>query len=319
MKQANRLKNLLICSILLLFAFGSTQENSAPSLSPYIIVLGVAQDAGYPQADCQRACCRPAWKHAELRRHVACLGIVDPVTGERWMIDATPDFKDQLQALNRQAPNRDDRPLSGVLLTHAHIGHYTGLMYLGFEAIGAKSVPVYAMPRMREYLSTSGPWSQLVRLHNIELRPLEDGAEIALNARIRVRPFRVPHRDEYSETVGFEIIGPEKCVVYIPDIDKWEKWDTQIETVIGRCDRAFLDGSFFLNDEVQGRDMSIFPHPFIVESMARFSPLPDSEKQKITFIHFNHTNPVLDEDSEQARAVRDRGYRIAIEGEKIPL
>jgi pyrroloquinoline quinone biosynthesis protein B len=169
---------------------------------------------------------------------------------------------------------------------------------------------------MQEYLSTSGPWDQLVRFENIAIQPLEDGIEIQLNDRIRIEPFLVPHRDEYTETVGYRITGPNKSVVFIPDIDKWERWQTEIEDVIAGCDRAYLDGSFFDSGEVQGRDMSAFPHPFIVESMARFARLPGSEKRKISFIHFNHTNPVLQQDSEQANEVLLAGFRLAKEGEK---
>ncbi|MFQ5628159.1 MAG: MBL fold metallo-hydrolase [bacterium] len=296
-----------------------TPEIEAPGNEPFVVVLGVAQDAGFPQADCQKECCKLAWENPANRKRTASLGIVDPQTGERWVIDATPDFKDQLWELNKLAKKRDAQPLSGVLLTHGHIGHYTGLMHLGFEAIGAKSVPVYAMPRMQSYLTTSGPWDQLVRMQNIVIKPLADSVEIILNDRIRVRPFLVPHRDEYTETVGYHITGPEKSVIYFPDIDKWDKWDRRIEDMIASCDRAYLDGSFYLNDEVQGRDMSEFPHPFIVESMERFESLPETEKSKITFIHFNHTNPVLQNESRQAENVRQAGFRTALEGEKFFL
>ena len=175
------------------------------------------------------------------------------------------------------------------------------------------------MPHMQKSLSTSGPWDQLVRFENIAIQPLADGVAVQLNARIRIRPFLVPHRDEYTETVGYHISGPNRSVVYIPDIDKWEKWDTPIEEVIAQCDRAYLDGSFYFNDEVKGRDMSEFPHPFIVESMGRFQKLAAGERKKITFIHFNHTNPAMHLDSEQAREVLREGFRLAQEGEIFKL
>jgi len=61
-------------------------------------VLGIAQDAGYPQADCQKACCRPAWDNPAKRRMVSCLVISDRQAGKAWLLDATPDFREQLQA-----------------------------------------------------------------------------------------------------------------------------------------------------------------------------------------------------------------------------
>ena len=41
--------------------------------------------------------------------------------------------------------------LSGVFLTHAHIGHYTGLMNFGNEAMGTKELPVFCMPKMKSF------------------------------------------------------------------------------------------------------------------------------------------------------------------------
>lgn len=307
----------LFFNICLLFAANTFAQPTDDA--PFIVVLGIAQDAGFPQADCQKACCAEAWKNPAIRQKTACLGIVDPVSGERWMIDATPNFKEQLWELNTHVSNRDTQPLNGVLLTHAHVGHYTGLMHLGFEIIGAKSVPVYAMPRMKSFLESSGPWHQLVRLQNIDIQPVNDGVEVQLNERIRITPFLVPHRDEYSETVGYRISGPNQSAIFIPDIDKWEKWDRQIEELITSSDRAYLDGSFYYNDEVQGRDMSEFPHPFIIESMQRFAELQQTDRQKVTFIHFNHSNPVMQPQSEQAQAVLKKGFRLAKEGEIFKL
>jgi pyrroloquinoline quinone biosynthesis protein B len=271
------------------------------ALLPYILVLGIVQDGGLPHIGCQRTECVRARKDATMRRSVSSLAIVDPVTNEHWILDVTPDFPDQIASV----PGK----LAGVFLTHAHIGHYTGLMYLGREALGAREVPVYAMPRMREFLTNNGPWSQLVTLRNIALRPLEDG--VRLNERITVTAFRVPHRDEYSETVGLIVTGPSRKILYLPDIDKWERWDRNIEDVLATVDTAYIDGTFYADGEVPGRSMSEIPHPFIVETMRRVPKYAS----KVRFIHLNHTNPVL----WQPRLVEKEGFRIAKEGEKSPL
>ncbi len=297
--------------------------HSASHQYPFVIVLGVAQDAGYPQTACRKECCRPAWTDAQRRRHVACLGIVDPISNERWLIDATPDLREQLQMLDAVAPpNRDNSSqpgLSGIFLTHAHIGHYTGLQDLGREVTGAHSVPVYAMPRMRKFLSTNGPWSQLVELGNIELRVLEDDVALQLNKRITITPLRVPHRDEFSETVGYRIVGPSLSVLYIPDIDKWERWNRAIEDELSRVDIAFLDGTFYRNGEIPGRDMSDIPHPFIEETIHQLAELPLSERAKIRFIHLNHTNPALHPESSAATTTQAAGFQIAREGDVFTL
>jgi pyrroloquinoline quinone biosynthesis protein B len=253
-----------------------------------------------------------------LRRKVSCLAVVDPAAGQFWLLDATPDFAEQHRMAQHLLPGRT-LELAGILLTHAHVGHYTGLMHLGREAMGASGVPVYAMPRMAGFLRQNGPWSQLVALGNIELRPLAADSAVALNERLRVTPLPVPHRDEFSETVGFRVQGPGGSLLYLPDIDKWERWRSDIAGLVGKVDWALLDGTFFRNGEIPGRDMSEIPHPFIEESMARFSVLSAMERSKISFIHFNHTNPVLRENSEAARSVVEQGFGLAAEGERYRL
>lgn len=273
-------------------------------LSPYIVVLGIAQDGGLPHIGCQRDECVQARKNPALRQNVSSLAIVDPATNEKWILDATPDFSDQLE----RVPGK----LAGVFLTHAHIGHYTGLMYLGREALGSRDVPVYAMPRMREFLTRNGPWSQLVTFHNIELRPAEE--PVRLNERITVTAIRVPHRDEFSETVGFIIAGPTRKVLYLPDIDKWERWDRNVEEVVAGVDEAYVDGTFYAEGEIPGRSMSEIPHPFIVETMQRLERL----RAKVRFIHLNHTNPAIRPGPER-RAIEKKGFGVAVEGEKLDL
>lgn len=287
---------------LLFLLAGCASGTSVPETQPYTVVLGIAQDGGYPQAGCTRADCVEAWRNPALRKRVASLGIVDPVSGERWIIDATPDFPSQLHTLGGRVP-------TGVLLTHAHIGHYLGLAHLGREVLGAKSVRVYAMPRMREFLERNGPWSQLVSLQNIALVSLADNVEIALNDRIHVTPLRVPHRDEFSETVGFLIRGPSRTILWLPDIDKWEKWETPLETVLSRVDVAYLDGTFNTADELPGRNLSEIPHPLISETVARLSGSP--LWPRVRFIHLNQSNPLLRENR--------TGIVVAREGEREPL
>jgi pyrroloquinoline quinone biosynthesis protein B len=286
---------------------------------PFLVVLGTAQDAGYPQPGCRRPCCRRAWTEPARRRRPACLAIVDPESRERWLVECTPDFREQLHHLDTVAPPREGSIIEGIFLTHAHIGHYTGLMFLGREAMATERVPVHAMPRMRRFLENHGPWNQLVSDGNIDIRELEEHRGIRLNNRLRVTPLTVPHRDDYSETVGFRIQGPDRTALFLPDIDAWDAWDTTIETLLSEVDLALLDGTFYSAGELPGRDMATIPHPPIVESMKRFAPLPTRERNKVRFIHFNHSNPVLDPQSPETDKVRDAGHQLAMEGERHEL
>lgn len=292
---------------------------AADELAPQIIVLGIAQDGGYPQAGCKKDCCARAWRQPELRRFVSCVAIVDPASGERWMLDCTPDFREQLHLLDQVAPTASSELLQGIFPTHAHIGHYTGLLQLGREVLGAKQVPVYCMPRMRYFLETQGPWSQLVDLKQISLQPIHAAEPIRLNDRITVTAMPVPHRDEFSETVAFRIDGPMRSALYLPDIDKWERWNLKIEEQIKSVDIALLDATFFDAAELPGRDMKDIPHPFISESIDRLAELPLTERAKVRFIHLNHSNPALDPSSQAYQSVIAIGMHVAQQAESHGL
>lgn len=284
----------------------------------YLQILGVAQDAGYPQANCFAPHCMRAWEDRERRRMTSSIAIVDAPSRKKYLFDATPDIREQLYELQIAAPDHEFT-LDGVFLTHAHIGHYTGLMHFGHEASSSQRLPVYAMPRMVKFLSTNGPWDQLVRFDNIRLEALADGATVTLGKELRVTPFLVPHRDEYSETVGYRIDGPNKSAVFIPDIDKWDRWKTNIRDVIRSVDYALLDATFFADGELPGRDMSGILHPFVAESMALLEDLTDEEKYRVIFIHMNHTNPLLIDGSPEQAEVEKRGFRFAREGLRLAL
>jgi pyrroloquinoline quinone biosynthesis protein B len=234
------------------------------------------------------------------------------------MIEASPDFAEQWRRLQEVSGMPDKRVPDGILVTHAHIGHYTGLMQLGREVMGAKNVPVWAMPRMEKFLSENGPWSQLVHLQNIDLQPLRADSIVQLTADLRITPFLVPHRDEFSETVGYRIESPRKSVIFIPDIDKWEKWQRDIVSEVRAVDYALLDATFFKDGELTGRAMKEVPHPFVEETMRRFASEPATEKKKLTFIHLNHTNPLL-WDEKAKKEVLGAGFSMAEEGMVISL
>lgn len=284
---------------------------------PSIIVLGVAQDGGHPHAGCRKPCCADAWANPSLGHLCACLGIVDPITNQRWMLDCTPDFPAQLNALDQVASVTESPGLDGILLTHGHIGHYAGLMHLGREAIGASQVPVWAMPRMRTLLEQSAPWELLSRLDNVVIRDLEGGVTLAISPNLSIRPIPVPHRSEYTETVGFVISGPNRTALYLPDIDKWHRWPAIVD-VLNEVDLAFVDGTFFGEGELK-RPMSEIPHPSIEESLQFFGALDSDTRDKIHFIHMNHTNPLLGPHGTAHEAIEAAGMHVAQQGQRCPL
>jgi len=276
-----------------------------------LIVLGVAQDAGYPQIGATQEFAAVELGQ-RVRQKVVALGVVDERAQQKFLFEATPDMPAQLFALNEFWPTPGTLP-TGIFLTHGHMGHYAGLLYLGREASGARAVPVYALPRMASFLTTNAPWSQLVALQNIQLKPLAAGAAVSLNAQLKVTPLLVPHRDEFTETAGFEIQGAHKKVVFIPDIDKWSKWPPSLPEVVKGADYVLLDATFYRDGEI-ARPMAEVPHPFVTETMQLLQSLPPAQRAKVYFIHFNHTNPLLNPASAERREVLQQGFRVAEEG-----
>jgi len=300
--------------LLLLFLF-----LSGPLLAqPTLVVLGTVQDAGSPQIGCSKDCCKNLFTKPDATRKVVSLGIVDHAHKSSYLFEATPDITSQLRLLKGFSNTDTDLP-NGIFLTHAHIGHYTGLMYLGKEALNTQQLSVYSMPRMKTHLEQNGPWSQLVSQKNISLQLLAHNTPIRLNSSLQVTPLQVPPRDEYSETVGFIINGPNKRALFIPDIDKWEKWVRSIDSLVSTVDYAFIDATFFDAAEINNRNISEIPHPFVIESMQRFEKLSTVAKKKIYFIHFNHTNPLLSEKSPSTKKVLASGFNIARMGAVFEL
>ena len=291
---------------LVFFSYSQTIE------SDYIQVLGIVQDAGYPHIGCEKDCCKVV---SPGDYFVSCLGLVDKTNNKRYLFDATPDIHNQINLLEKFP---DANLIDGIFLTHAHIGHYTGLMYLGREGLGGKNIMVYALKRMARFLTKNGPWDQLVKLNNISIQTISNKEFVKLSKNIFVMPIRVPHRDEYSETVGYKIIGKSKKILFIPDIDKWDEWKKSIIEEVKLVDYAFIDGTFYNGSELN-RDMREIPHPSIEETLQLFSNQPLTERNKIYFIHINHTNPILTNKNGIRDMVESLGFNIAERGLKFKL
>lgn len=277
-------------------------------MHPHARVLGIAQDGGHPHVGCWRPCCAPAWGNPALRHLAASLALVD---GQgRWLLDATPHLPAQLASLG---PPREGGPaLDGVLLTHAHLGHLAGLLQLGREGLAGDAIPVWAMPRLRALLANNLPWSLMIDHGHIRLCPLEQPVQIG---GFRVESIEVDHRGEASETVGLRVWGPERSLLYLPDIDHWNAFP--LRSVLAEVDLAFIDGTFWSGGELGWRDPETVPHPFVLDTMALLAD--DPNRKKVRFTHLNHTNPILDPLSEAAADVRRRGFGVARQGAQHPL
>lgn len=309
-------KILLIIPVLFNNLLG---QEITSSKTPYLVILGNVQDAGSPHMGCEKACCKELFKTPDPSRKVVSIGVVDPNNKKYWMIEASPDFSTQSRLLKDISNFEHSKTPDGIFLTHAHIGHYSGLMYLGKESFNSDKVPVYAMTRMKGFLIQNGPWSQLFKLENIKINNIDHEKIFSLSNTITITPFLVPHRDEFSETVGFKIKGPNKSILFIPDIDKWGKWNKSLLTEIKKVDLALVDGTFYDAKEVNHRYISEIPHPFIVETIELFKSEKKELKSKIKFIHLNHTNPLLNDNSNATKKINEQGFSVAQFKEIITL
>lgn len=296
-----------------------TNEQENISKSPYVVILGTVQDAGSPHMGCEKSCCGALFEDPDPTRKVISLGIVDPQENKYWIIEASPDFITQCKILKDLVKFDHLQTPDGIFLTHAHIGHYTGLMFLGRESYNSSNVPLYAMTKMKGFLIQNGPWSLLFKLNNLTIQNIDHKQEIILSNNLSISPFLVPHRDEFSETVGFKIKGPSKTILFIPDIDKWGKWNQNLISEIKNIDVALIDGTFYDAKEVNYRDISEIPHPFVIETMEMLIKENEEEKSKIKFIHLNHTNPLLDSNSSAYKKVLENGFGIGKFKEVIHL
>ena len=294
-----RFFSILFICLIPFFAFNQIKSNYT------LKILGVVQDGGMPHLGNNKTCC----ENIKKDKYVTSLMLMNNENNESFLFDASPDINKQLNFMG----DRIKKDLKGIFLTHAHIGHYTGLMYFGREALNSKLVNVYAMPRMKKFLEENGPWSQLVSLQNISIIELSNESKISIDSNVIVQPVEVPHRAEFSETVGYKIYGPNKTALFIPDIDKWYLWEKSIVDEIKQVDYAIIDATFYDSKEVNYRDISEIPHPFVTESMDLFDSIDIKEKNKIYFIHLNHTNPLLNEQSKQYKSVITKGYNVAKE------
>ena len=274
-----------------------------------IHVLGTAQDGGYPHAGCKDICCLDIWAKPSSHRFPSSIAAVDKINKIFYLFDITPNIKEQLHLLDKY-----NCELAGIFITHAHIGHYVGLLDLGLEIMNTNNIPVYVMPRMKQFILSNQPMAQLIENNNIQLIDIQNDEAILFD-NLSVISFEVPHRNELSETVGFRLLSSNKSVIYLPDIDDWDDWDVNLVEFVMDNDILFLDGTFYKKNEIKLRDVSRIPHPEIIDTMKRLSFLDSKERKKIYFTHLNHTNRVIINKSKESIYVKNNGYNILREKE----
>lgn len=266
-------------------------------------VLGTAQDGGVPHPGCACPRCEGARRQPKLRRRVACIA-VEGATGSTFLVDATPDLREQVDALRAACPACDTF-VDAIAISHAHIGHYLGLAFLGKEAMHAKRLPVYSTPKTAKFIQGNRPWAHLVERGEIDLKTLTPGSPLSFDGAM-IHAFLSPHRGEDTDTIGFEIHGPNKRLVYVSDADVLP---AAIVDRVRDADVALVDGTFYSRAELPHRDILEVKHPFVEESLKKLA----GARGQVYFTHLNHSNPLLDVDG-PARKSLPKGFAVAEEG-----
>ena len=296
-----------------------TPLNPTPHPSRFhCFVLGRAQDGGVPHIGCTKSCCTEARtnRHQEFP---TSLGIHDTQTDKLVLIEATPAIASQVAKLCELAEITEPRSLvDAILLTHAHIGHYAGLLQLGKECASTHAIPTYVTSRMGDFITSNAPWSQLVTNKNIELHTVEPSVKFTPIDGLTIEAIEVPHREDFTDTVAFKIHGPNQTVLFVPDIDRLDDNDELLEKLFANVDLAYIDATFYDGRELPNRNANSIPHPLMIDSMNILQEFVTCNPGGVRFIHLNHTNPALNDNAVQL-AIRNRGFRVAEQGELVTL
>ncbi|KAI3656251.1 hypothetical protein MP638_006812 [Amoeboaphelidium occidentale] len=273
------------------------------------LLLGTAQDAGLPQTSCKCINCTSARALNLKRQYAVGAAIIDHDLKQVYLLDCTPDFKDQYDILEQHAPSYK---IEGVFLTHLHMGHYVGLYQFGREVMDRKNVKLYVTKSMALFFKQNAPWKFYIENGNFILCEVETNSVMNLRASFSIELLPVPHRGEFSDTVAFKIKGSNKSIFYCPDIDSWDKWLPQVDirNVVSLVDYAFLDACFYDHNELPYRNRHEIPHPLVIDTIKRLQEYAN----KVYLIHLNHTNPLHRSDSEQYKSVTKMGYHIPEHG-----
>jgi pyrroloquinoline quinone biosynthesis protein B len=286
-----------------------------------LFVLGTAQDGGLPHFGCEQQCCTEARRSGRVL-FPAALGVVDRRfdAPKLLLIEATPRIEEQVAMLHDLADvrGRARQPVDAVLTTHAHLGHYLGLAWFGREVAGSREVPVHCSSRFAAFLREHAPWKQLVALEQIDVREFTIGEPFSPWPGLSVTALQVPHRDEFSDTMAFVLRGPHRAVLFVPDVDAWEKQPGLLERLLDGVDIAYLDGTFFDGRELPDRDLREIPHPLMTRTMELLATRAAARPGTLRFLHLNHSNPALHDPAVRAQ-IQTAGFTIAEQGERLAL
>ena len=285
-----------------------------------VVLVGTAQDGGVPQAGCGCDRCVAALSDPSKALYPAsCL--VMGSDGSLHLIEASRALPQQLGIAARTLGIGDTIIPDTVSLTHAHLGHIDGLGQFGKEVMGSSGVDLFASESVIDFIRKRGLISPF------EANNVESSKAFSPSGQcgFQLEFIPVPHRDEFSDTHAIKVIGPSSSLLFLPDHDDWSgtldmagqssirDWLNSLEV-----DFALIDGTFWSGEELEGRDMSVIPHPPISDTIGRLGRRED-EDPEVIFFHLNHTNPAVDCGTAEYQELTSLGWSIGEQGSTFVL
>ena len=278
-----------------------------------VTVLGIAQDGGHPQPGCLRPCCA----NITEPHYPVSLGIRSS-KGTNLLIEATRNLGDQFTLWGQTKVDH-------LLLTHAHLGHVDGLGLFGREAIAARDIELHVSDDMYHLIDRTPQWNLMVQQGVFNIRTFTAGDVVFSQGELSIEAVRIPHRAELSDMHAFIIRGPSKSLLFLTDHDTWNETLTvhdcsSIRELLAKLnvDIALIDGTFWSEDELAGRNQATVPHPPVLQTLNMLGSREDGDPD-IIFTHLNHTNPLYNRDSEQYAEVERLGWSVAYQGQRFTL
>ena len=294
-------------------------------MEPRVIVtiLGIAQDAGIPQAGCSCERCSNAHDNPELKRYPVSIG-VEGLDGSKHLIEVTKNLSEQLRLWSGNNIEQKIFIPDSVTITHLHLGHIEGIGQFGKPVMGLKELPIYLSQMNNDSIQKRNDIRLMIEEGNIRLLS-RNHFQPTNDCGFTLEFISIPHRSELGDTSAILIKGPKKNLLFMPDQDSWS--DTldsfsvrsirELLTSL-RIDIALVDGTFWNLNELPGRDLSKIPHPTIEDSI-HYLGMKKINDPDISFIHLNHSNPVNDHNSEERKLVESYGWSICERNDTLSI
>ncbi|HKU69033.1 MAG TPA: MBL fold metallo-hydrolase [Candidatus Baltobacteraceae bacterium] len=291
-------------------------------------VLGSAAGGGVPQWNCACANCTAARRGEQPRRTESCVAIG---SAGRWLLlNCSPDIASQIEAFAPLQPQSTrGTPIAGMLFTDANVDHVGGLAVLrqtGMHRFVLRSTSIVreiatAQPAFAPFASPPHHWIDVAA--NAFCEPVDTGDLVG--HALDVRPIPVSGSTPgYAgrlhipgAVVAYEIRDRQsgRTLLFAP---VFAAIDDELRAAVERADLAFLDGSFYSDDELQRAQLmdktaSHLGHQPVGGEDGTLAQLREAA-EKIVFTHLNNSNPMLDPSSEAAQRVRSFGAQIAHDG-----